>query len=65
MHGDTVGLCRHCRHARRVPTAAAEYWLCGLSTSDPRFEKYPRLPVTRCAGHEEGEPRSPRDPLPE
>jgi hypothetical protein len=27
--------------------------LCGRSATDPRFPKYPRLPVVRCAGYEE------------
>jgi hypothetical protein len=26
------------------------FWLCGLSASDARFPKYPRLPVVACAG---------------
>jgi hypothetical protein len=47
-----VGLCLSCRHARRVPTPRATYWLCALSATDPRFEKYPRLPVLACTGYE-------------
>jgi hypothetical protein len=47
-----VGLCLTCRHARRVPTPRATYWLCALSATDPRFEKYPRLPVLACTGYE-------------
>ena len=47
-----VGLCLTCRHARRVPTPRANYWLCELAASDPRFEKYPRLPVRSCPGYE-------------
>ncbi len=53
---DRVGLCRSCRHARQVPTTRALYWLCQLAAHDPRFEKYPRLPVLQCAGYEPGEP---------
>lgn len=49
-----VGLCARCRHARLVPTPRATYWLCRLSEVDPRFERYPRLPVLRCAGFEPG-----------
>ena len=51
---DGVGLCRECRHARRVQAAARLYWLCGLSRTDPRFEKYPRLPVRECPGFAPG-----------
>ena len=47
-----VGLCFTCRHARRVPTPRAVYWLCELAATDPRFEKYPRLPVRACPGYE-------------
>jgi hypothetical protein len=49
---DRVGLCLTCRHARRVPTPRAIYWLCERSATDPRFEKYPRLPVLECPGYE-------------
>ena len=47
-----MGLCLTCRHARRVPTLRATYWLCELAATDPRFEKYPRLPVLACPGYE-------------
>ena len=50
---EPVGLCATCRHARRVPATHATYWLCRLAASDPRFEKYPRLPVLRCDGYQE------------
>jgi hypothetical protein len=49
---DRVGLCFVCRHARRVPTPPITYWLCRLSSTDPRFDKYPRLPVRACPGFE-------------
>ena len=48
----SCGLCLACRHSRRVPTPRATYWLCELSAIDPRFEKYPRLPVRACSGYE-------------
>ena len=49
-----VGLCASCRHARRVETPRSTFWLCGLSATDPRFDKYPRLPVLECDGYEPG-----------
>jgi hypothetical protein len=49
---ERIGLCLGCRHARRVETPRALYWLCELSASDPRFERYPRLPVRSCDGFE-------------
>ena len=47
-----VGLCARCRHSRSVPAPRATYWLCERSRTDPRFPKYPRLPVRACAGFE-------------
>jgi len=29
------------------------FYLCGLSATDARFPKYPRLPVLRCAGYKQ------------
>lgn len=46
------GLCKTCVHARKVETTRGTvYWMCELSKSDPRFRKYPRLPVVRCEGY--------------
>jgi len=56
---DEVGLCRTCRHARRVPTAPKLYWMCRLAATDPAFERYPRLPVVRCAGYQRAEGGAP------
>lgn len=53
-----VGLCARCRHARRQANARGSvFWRCARAESDPRFERYPRLPVVRCPAFEEG----PRD----
>jgi len=49
-----VGLCWSCRHARVVETPRSRFWLCRLSATDARFERYPRLPVRACPGHERG-----------
>ena len=47
-----VGLCASCRHVKRLSTkGGAVVYLCMLSASDPRFSKYPRLPVTACMGY--------------
>jgi len=51
---DRVGLCAGCAHARRVVTPRSTFWLCRLAATDPRFVKYPRLPVRACEGYEEG-----------
>jgi hypothetical protein len=50
---DAVGLCAGCAHARPVVSGrGSTFWLCGRSADDPRFPKYPRLPVVRCVGFE-------------
>lgn len=52
-----VGLCSACVHARTVPGArGSRFWLCELSRSDPRYRRYPPLPVLTCAGFEEAPP---------
>jgi hypothetical protein len=49
---EVIGLCVSCRHARRVTSArGSTFWRCALSERDPRFPKYPPLPVLACAGH--------------
>ena len=47
-----VGLCRSCIHARVIRTPrGSTFYLCRLSETDPRFAKYPRLPVVQCKGY--------------
>jgi hypothetical protein len=55
---ESGGLCPACVHARVVTSAkGAAFVLCGLSRTDERFAKYPRLPVLACVGFERpGEP---------
>jgi len=49
---ERTGLCRDCVHARRVQSNRGSlFLLCELSKSDPRFAKYPRLPVLECSGY--------------
>ena len=46
------GLCADCLHARRLESARGSVFiLCNLSHADPRFPKYPRLPVLSCDGY--------------
>jgi len=49
---DPVGLCAHCRHVKVIEARHTTFYLCRLSEVDPTFEKYPRLPVLRCAGYQ-------------
>jgi len=56
--GDPVpaGLCDTCRHMRRIRSKSGSVFrLCLLSRSDPRFPRYPKLPVLACPGHVEAE----------
>ena len=47
-----VGLCGDCAHARRIESdRGSVFLLCELSATDPRFAKYPRLPVLSCSGY--------------
>ena len=47
-----VGLCADCLYARRIESVRGSvFYLCERSASDPRFPKYPRLPVLLCPGH--------------
>jgi hypothetical protein len=47
-----AGLCASCRHAEMVTSSrGSTFYLCRLANSDPRFVKYPALPVFECAGY--------------
>jgi hypothetical protein len=47
------GLCDHCRHQRIVPnTRGSVFSRCERSKTDPRYPKYPRVPVLECPGFE-------------
>lgn len=51
-----VGLCFTCRHVKRVRSVRGSvFYLCRLSETDSRFDKYPRLPVLQCPGFEPGD----------
>jgi hypothetical protein len=47
-----AGLCDTCRHQKLVHnTRGSVFSMCELSKTDPRYPKYPRLPVKQCAGY--------------
>jgi hypothetical protein len=56
-----VGLCARCRHSRTVPSRTTVFWMCERSKTDPRFPKYPRLPVLVCVGFQPRETADPGD----
>jgi hypothetical protein len=45
------GLCASCEHLRLLASRRSVFVRCGLAASDPRFPKYPPLPVRACAGY--------------
>jgi len=52
-HEGPRGLCASCQHARLIESSrGATFVLCRLSYVDPRFARYPRLPVLACDGYE-------------
>jgi hypothetical protein len=63
LAGPPPGLCGACRHARVISTQrGSRFWLCGRSTTDARFPRYPALPVRACTGFEPGDILVERDP---
>jgi hypothetical protein len=52
-----AGLCASCRFAEVITSSrGSTFYLCTLSTSDPRFRRYPILPVRECSGYERNPP---------
>ena len=48
-----AGLCAACRWMREVRSDKGRVFLrCERARTDPRFRKYPTLPVLACAGFE-------------
>ena len=56
MSAEQPGLCANCEHARVIRGARSQFWMCRLAESDPRFRRYPNLPVIRCGGYAPGMP---------
>lgn len=53
----SAGLCATCRHASVITSARGGTFIrCDRSGTDPRFDKYPRLPVSECPGFEDNPP---------
>jgi hypothetical protein len=56
--GNEVGLCRTCRWMRPVTNRrGSAFCRCARAETDPRFVRYPPLPVLRCEGYEKIEQR--------
>lgn len=51
---DEIGLCLTCRWTRPVSNrSGSTFYRCARAETDPRFVRYPPLPVLRCRGYEE------------
>ena len=54
----SVGLCAACKHVHLVKSAKGSYFvMCNLAKTDPRFSKYPVLPVFHCPGYQPADPQ--------
>ena len=61
--GADPGLCAACQHAKLNETRRGTAYLrCTRAAWDPAFPRYPRLPVTDCAGFEPGRFERPAGP---
>jgi hypothetical protein len=48
-----AGLCESCQNKRLVRSGrGSTFVLCELSATDPRFPRYPPLPVLSCPGYQ-------------
>jgi len=54
--GADPGLCARCVHREILSSKRSVFLRCGLAATDPRFPRYPPLPVIACAGFIEGAP---------
>ena len=53
MGSPPAGLCDRCRHQRVVRnTRGSRFSLCRRSADDPRYPRYPPVPVLSCPGFE-------------
>src|SRR2546426_6152540 len=54
---DDVGLCLTCRWMRAVTNRrGSTFFRCGRADTDPRFSRYPALPMLQCVGYDQGRP---------
>jgi len=45
------GLCATCSHLQLRASRRSTFVRCALAATDPRFVRYPPLPVLRCSGY--------------
>jgi hypothetical protein len=54
--GTSAGLCATCVHRDIKASARSVFLRCKLADVDPRFPRYPPLPVLSCSGWREEPP---------
>lgn len=47
-----AGLCARCEHLRLLASKSSVFVRCGRAEEDPRFTRYPGLPVHACPGYQ-------------
>jgi len=56
MNEHKVGLCASCRWVRIVQNRRGSvFYRCLRADTDPRFVRYPPLPVLQCPGYDRGD----------
>ena len=59
---EQAGLCASCRFVEVITSSrGSAFYLCTLSETNPRFSRYPMLPVRECSGYQR-EPSVPTSP---
>jgi hypothetical protein len=47
------GLCESCKHVKTLTSSRGSvFYMCQLAETNPRFSRYPPLPVLKCKGYE-------------
>jgi len=46
-----AGRCATCAHCQVIDAARSRFYLCRRAFDDPRYRRYPVLPVRACAGY--------------
>ena len=48
-----AGLCANCAHVQIITSdRGSRFFMCRRSLTDPRFRRYPPIPVLSCMGYE-------------
>jgi hypothetical protein len=55
-----AGLCASCVYVHVIETRqGSRFYRCRRAETDPRYRRYPHLPVLACPGYESGVPPAP------